>query len=192
MTPQRRSLDEHIALLTAFAARVSELSAAEWARIEARCAALSEPSFRALLARAALTAKSHELLTPGVAEPRGVGRAIKGVSDAVQHGFGFAIEVIAEFEAASEPDAHLRGPASGAAQARMGPQVAAMVEANRRIQLALLPRIQQHPGVTTAMRAASEALLRHDYLTPAQFSALYQYVAPEIPFTSLEPSAAQP
>ena len=71
----------------------------------------------------------------------------------------------------------------------MNPRVAALVEAHRRLETALRPRVQRHPGVITAVRAAGEAVLRHDWLTPGAFAELYQYVAPEIPFTSLEPPA---
>jgi hypothetical protein len=186
-------LDRHVALLTAFVARVDELSPSAWARIKTRCSALSDPSFGALLARTALLAKSQEMLLPEGMPRIPAVRVIKAVTDGIGKGFAFAFEAIAEFDAASEPMTSNRR-ASGTKQRSprvVSPRVAALIDAHRRLEAALRSRRQQHPGVVTAVRAAAEGVLHHAWLTPVEFDALYQYVAPEIPFTSLTPPAGQ-
>jgi hypothetical protein len=147
MISHRRTADERVARVTAFATRVSELSPSEWTRIEARCVALSDASFSALLARAALTAKAHQLWVPAGAKRSLKLRVLKTVSDAIDHGFAFAIEVLSEFDATAEPGVRSSGR-SGTAHRRTratSPRVDALVEAHRRLEAVLIPRMRQHP-----------------------------------------------
>ena len=189
---QRRSLDEHVALFSTFAARIGELSPSAWSAIEARCAALNDASFDALLARAALTAKSRELWLSEVAEPYGLLRAIKVFSDATQHAIALAGEFVAEFYAPPTGVAGVPPNAERPTARTMSARVAALAAAHLRLETALRPWTSLHPGVVAAVRAAGEAVLRHDWLTPTAFADLYQYVAPEVPFESLEPPPKQP
>jgi hypothetical protein len=185
---RRRTADEHVRLFATYAARVSALAAPAWERLEARCARLSDPSFAALLARASLTAKSHELWIPRRAESNRKLWAIKRASDVIQHGFAFAAEVFAEFETVDDSASRATPGTPKPGSRNLSPRAAALFEADRQLETALAPRAHRHPGVASAIRAAGHAVLRHDFLTPEDLSDLYQYVEDEIPFASLGPA----
>ncbi|HEY9226805.1 MAG TPA: hypothetical protein VIP11_09175 [Gemmatimonadaceae bacterium] len=60
------------------------------------------------------------------------------------------------------------------------------MDAHFLIESALAPLQRTDPGVVTVVRAAGQAVLRHDRLS-ADFEAVYGYIEPEIPFADLEP-----
>lgn len=188
----RRSFDEHVALFGAFAARVGELPPSAWNAIEARCASLDDASFEALLARAALSAKPRELWIPEHGARHGLARTIKAVSDATQHAFALAGEMVAEFDAPMTAVVAGRRRAEQPPPRSRSPIVATLVAAHAQLDAALEPLTSRHPGVITAVRAAGEAVLRHDWLAPEAFAEIYRYVAAEIPFESLELPPNQP
>jgi hypothetical protein len=181
---ERRSFDQHVALFVAYAARVAQLPPAAWDRLQLRCAALNGPAFRSLVNRAHLAAKPYKLWLPRTTKPSGSLRAIAGVSRVVQTSMAFAFEVAAEFEAS---DPHASASAKPRAGSTGRPRTDAYIDATFSIESALEQLQRTDPGVATAVRAAGQAVLRHDWLTQSDFEAVYAFVEPEIPFADLEP-----
>jgi len=64
-----------------------------------------------------------------------------------------------------------------------------VVDAMQLIEKTLAPLEGTDPGVATAVRASGQAVLRRDFLSDADFTSVYRYVEPEIPFASLDSSA---
>jgi hypothetical protein len=178
----RSTFDQHVVLFVAYGARVAQLTPASWDRLRLRCAALNGPAFRSLVNRALLAARPHELWLPS--RRTGLLNAIASVLRAVQTGIAFAFEVVIEFETADPRtlvSPRRRTQSTGKARTDE------LIDATFLIESALAPLQRTDPGVVTAVRAAGQALLRHDWLSPADFDAVYAFVEPEIPFASLEP-----
>jgi hypothetical protein len=184
----RRSFDEHVGLFVAYGARVAQLPPASWDRLRLRCANLNGAAFRSLLSRAFLAAKPYELWVPEPAHRGRSLRVIAGVSRIVQTSLAVAAEVAAEFEASARhpPDAPRRRPRSTGQLT-----TDAYIDANFLIESALTPIQRGDPGVATAVRAAGQAVLRHDWLARTDFEAVYALVEPEIPFADLEPPTSR-
>jgi hypothetical protein len=181
-----RTFDDHVKLFDAYSARVALLEPAAWQRVRQRCAALNGPEFQALVRRALLAAKSHEVFIPDAARQLVSIRVIAGVSWFVQTSIAFVGEVTAEFAAAApgapEPPWQ-RTTSTGNARTDL------YIDASSRIETALMPYVKSDPGVVTAVHAAGHAVLRHDWMSPATFDAVYGFMEPEIPFAELERSA---
>jgi hypothetical protein len=177
----RRTFDEHLALFFSYATRVRALPSAAWPRIASRCAQLDDPSFRALLARAVMAARPYELWLPDGLRHKASFRALAAMSRTTQFGIAFATEVAEEFAASSDRVS----AASPRVTSTRRPSTSVYFEGHRLLDEALAPLIGTHPGVTTAVRAAGEAVLRHDWLSPADFDAVYRFIEPEIPFSDL-------
>jgi hypothetical protein len=178
----RRSFDEHVALFDAYSTRIAQLDPPAWQRVRERCAALNGPEFHALVRRALRAAKPYEMKLPEAARQLVSIRVIEGVSWLVQNGIAFAGEVAAEFAAAApgQPEPRWRRTKStGNARTDM------YIDASSRIELALAPFEKSDPGIVTAVRAAGRAVLRHDWMRPVSFDAVYGFIEPEIPFAEL-------
>jgi hypothetical protein len=65
------------------------------------------------------------------------------------------------------------------------PVIDACVDAFILIDNALASQARAQPGVAAAIRAAAQAVLRHDWLPPGEFEAVYTYIQPDIPFAEL-------
>lgn len=182
----RRSHQDHIALFVAFGAAVARLTPDAWARIRERCRDLDQPAFQSLLRRASLAARPFEMFLPAGAESRLPFRMIAGASRAVQASLAIAGELVAEFERPGTTGALLRRRTNTTGN----PHTDAYIGAYFVIESALEPFKVEHPGVATAVRSAGTAMLRHDWLPPPTFDAVYRYVEPEIPFASLQPPPA--
>jgi hypothetical protein len=184
-----RKFDEHVPLFAAYAARVASLSPGAWGRLRLSCAALNGPEFRALLERAQLSARPHELAVPAAAERLLSIRAIRAASRAVAVGIGFVYEVVAEFEAAAPgeptPPPHRRRSTGKRV-------IDACVDATHMLEAAVSRHERTDPGVATAVRAAGRAVLRHDWMSPEAFHAVYRYVESEIPYAEIDPPANPP
>ena len=180
---ERRSFDQHVPPFVAYGARVAQLTPASWDRLRLRCATLNGPACSALVNRALLAARPYKLPLPESTPPVGRLRAIAAVSHAVQTGIAFVGEFAFEF-ADSDP------PASASPLRRTRstgkPRTDAFIDATFLIESALIPLQRTEPGVVTAVRAAGRVLLMHDWLSPADFEAVYGYVESEIPFADLE------
>lgn len=176
---QRRSFDEHAALFVEFGNRVSRLTPEAWNRLSARCAAFNGPEFSALLARTALGATPYKLPIPSPVRDRLSLRIIAGATRAVVTSMFFAGEVATEFERVTNSPPLRRTTSTG------NPVTDAYVDAAFLIESALAPRNRSQPGVATVVRAASQAVLRHDWLPPEDFEAVYKYIEPDIPFDEL-------
>lgn len=183
----RRSFDEHIVLFAAYGARVAQLQSASWDRLRERCADLNGPAFRSLVRRAFLAAKVYEMWLPEVARRIPSVQVIDSVSRFVQRGLALAGEVAAEFDAAylREPEQPRRRTTTTGA-----PRSDAYWDAICLIESALKHIQRTDPGVATAVRAAGQAVLRHDRLAPADFETVYSFVEPEIPYAELDPPPA--
>lgn len=180
---RQRSFDDHVVLLGRFADRVSLLPPAAWDRIRERCASLSDPAFRALIQRAVIAAKPHEAFVPGLTDPSPRLRLIAAASRAVQFSIAFFYEFGSEFDPEIEATADaLRRPWRSTGK----PRTDMYIDAWRRIEAKLLPLEHSAPGVAAAVRAAGQAVLRHDRLNPETFADVYRFVEAEIPFAELE------
>ena len=62
------------------------------------------------------------------------------------------------------------------------PRTDAYINAWLSIDAALTPFHRTDPGLVTVVRAAGEAVLTHDWLSPTDFDTVYGFVEPEIPF----------
>jgi len=178
---ERRTLDQHVSLFVAYGARVAQLTPAAWHLLRLRCAALNGPAFRSLVNRAQLAARPHELWLPS--HRTGLLNAVGSVSRAVQTGLAFAFEVVTEFETA---DPRTFVSPRRRTQSTGKPRTDEYIDTTFLIESALAPFQRTDPGVVTAVRAAGQAVLRHDWLSPADFDAVYAFVEPDIPFASLE------
>jgi hypothetical protein len=185
----RRNFDQHVALYVTYGDRVARLPTVAWERLRVRCAALNGPAFRSLVSRALLAAKPYEVWLPRPTTVSPGLRAIVGASRVVQTSLAFAFEVVAEFEGSSQQASCSPRPRTrSTGRARTD----AFVDASFLIESALAPLQRTDPGVVTAVRAAGQAVLRHDWLTVSDFDAVYSYIEPEIPFADLEPPAGDP
>jgi len=184
-----RTFAEHVPLFAAYAARVAKLSPAAWGRLRLSCAELNGPEFRALVERAQLSARAHERPElPGAARLMSI-RAIRAVSRAAAVGIGFVYEVAAEFEAAAPADAAVP---SHRTRSTGKPMIDACVDATQLLEAAVGWHQRSDPGVATAVRAAGQAVLHHDWMAPAAFQSVYRYVESEIPYAEIDPPTAPP
>jgi hypothetical protein len=71
-------------------------------------------------------------------------------------------------------------------------RIDAWVDANFALEAAVAQHERSDPGVATAVRAAGQAVLRHDWMSPEAFHAVYRYVESEIPYAELDPPATPP
>jgi hypothetical protein len=179
-----RSFDEHVQLFAAYGARIAQLRPASWDRLRLRCADLNGPAFRSLLRRALLAAKPHELYVPESARNVPLLGVIAGASRVVQTGLALAFEIAAEFDV---PDSRAPEPPPHRTRSTGDPTTDAYIDATFLIGGALAPVRRTDQGVAVAVRAAGDAVLRHDWLPRADFDALYAPIEPEIPFADLEP-----
>lgn len=186
---ERRGFDEHVQLFVAYSARVAQLSPAAWDRLRFRCADLDGPAFRALLRRARLAAQPYELSLPATARRAVAPRIIAGASRAVQASIAFAGQIAAEFEAA---DRGVPDPPRRRTHSTGQPGTDVYIDATFLIETALMPFERTNPGLVTALRAAGQAVLRHDWLSQSDFDAMYALVEPEIPFAELAPPSSAP
>jgi hypothetical protein len=180
----RRSFHHHIELFVAFSDAVAHLSPESWSRLRRRCADLDSLAFRSLLRRALLAARPYALWLPEGVQPSRTLRVMAGVSRGVQTSIAFAAQVAAEFEASAT---RVRVSPSTRPTSTGKRGTAAYIDANFRIESALAPLERAHPGVATAVRAAGQGVLRHDWLSRTDFDAVYAYVEPDIPFARLQP-----
>jgi hypothetical protein len=180
---QRRSFDEHIQLFVVYAAHVAALSPAAWDRLRLRCADLDRPAFRSLLQRARVAAKPFELFLTPTARRAVAPRIIARASRVFQVSLAIAGQVAAEFEGAGSESSRLpRRTRSTGKQS-----TDAYIDANFLIESTLTSFERTNPGVVTALRAAGQAVLHHDWLAQADFDAVYMLVEQEIPFADLAP-----
>ena len=183
----RRSFDEHVQLFAAYGAHIAQLRPASWDRLRLRCVDLSGPGFRSLLRRARLASKPNDLYLSTSAQRITSLRVIAGASRVVQTTLAVAFEVAAEFDA-SDPRAPEPWPRR--THSTGDPITDAYIDATFLIGAALAPFQRTDPGVAAAVRAAGQAVLRHDWLRRADFEALYAPIESEIPFASLEPPSS--
>lgn len=181
-----RSFDEHVQLFAAYGARIAQLPPAAWDRLRLRCTDLSGPSFRSLLRRARLAAKPYEVYLLKAARVPGL-PVLAGASRVFQTGLALAFEVAAEFDM---PDPRAPGPPPRRTESTGDPTTDAYVDAFFLIAAALAPIRRTDPGVAVGVHAAGQAVLRHDWLAPADFEALYAPIEPDIPFADLEPPSS--
>lgn len=177
-----RKFAECAALLRRFAEHVDALTPDAWARISARCAALSGDSFRALLERVRIHMQAHQLHIPGTGRLLPL-RAISVLSDAVQAGLATVFELTIEFEGKPEKPRRYWKPGDR-------PEYRDYAEAQYLIGVAVFEHAHSEPGVAAMFRAVGQAVLMHDLMAPETFMEIYRYVEPEIPFSSLEPPRA--
>lgn len=179
-----RGFEHDAARYVTYAARVARLPSAVWDRLRLRCADLDGPAFRALLKRTAIAARPYGLWLPGV-KPTPTLQAIRAASRIVQTSIAFAHQVVAEFET---PESRAADVAKRRTLSSGSPRIDALVHASMLIESTLAPLEGTGPGVATVLRAAGQAVLRHDWLSDAEFESVYRYVEPEIPFASLDTS----
>jgi len=174
----RRTYDERVALYIAFSDRVAHLTDAEWNSLNAECGPLNSTSFGALLERTRLSAKPYQMHLPGARESLKLA-AIKGASRAVLNTIFFTYQIAREFGEGTVAEWPARVKSTG------NPRTDAHADAMIAIERAIAPREGKSPGVASAIRAAGQAVLRHDWLAPEEFAATYRYVEPIIPYASL-------
>ena len=174
-----RTFREHVGLFAAYADAVAALPTSSWDRLTTTCASLEGDSFGAVLKRARLGARASSILEPLAAHSWRV-RGIAAVGTATLTGIGVAAELIGEF---GRP----RSPSSVPLAVRHSdPTTAKYVEAWFTLEAAIYPVAASHPGLAAAIRAAAQAVLRHDWLSPESFNAVYAFVEPEIPYETLD------
>lgn len=162
-----------------FGERISQLTDAEWRVVSERCASLNSTSFAALLERTRLGARPYLMSIAGGASRNLVLTTLEGVNSAVMHGISFAYQVAREFDT-DEP--YVPSDSTAPTNSARGN---ALADGFVAIERAVAMRERAEPGLATAVRAAGQAVLGHDFLAPDDFAAAYQYVEPVIPFASL-------
>ena len=172
----RRSFEEHVVLYCEFSRRVAGLSSESLDKLRARCAAIDGHSFGALMRRARLAARTHEVFHSRNSTPL---KFIANGSRCLQTGLAVALELVGEFQMPGSR-AVRRTDSTGK------PRVDMFIDASFAIESALGSLSQNHPGVAAAVRAAADAVLRHDWLEPENFRRIYAFIEPEIPFAELE------
>jgi len=183
-----RSFDDHVDLYAAFAQRVSALSPAAWERLAARCEELDGSSFDAVIRRARVFARPYTAPLESNSQ-NGVGKAISAVAGVGIAGIGIAFELARELGDvfATTPDEPLaRTRTTGTARNDR------YVDANFLLENTLKEHDRAHPGLSTAVRAAGQAVLRHDWMQPEDFRSVYAVMEPEIPFADLLPKRELP
>jgi hypothetical protein len=174
-----RDYDRHVALFSAYADAVAALSPESWHRLTDACAPLDGDAVSAIVRRARLSATSYRTLERLATDSR-VPRWIDAVSTASIAGIHVATDLLAEFDRSPESSAGARAASERTATGD------AYVDAWFRIESALEARPPSHPGLATAVRAAGQAVLRHDWLLPATFAKVYGFVESEIPYQDVE------
>ena len=169
------SIDEGYRRVAAFAARLRELSAEDWAQLTARCAHLDGSSFTALVARARLSG-----------EPYVIGKSNPGATDLA---FNLALELVGEFQNLRDRGREIARMRAGVARSARKPELKAAMNAHLALEEAVLPLEPEHPGVATALRAVGNALVLHKFLAPERFASIYSFVEPQIPLSAVMPSA---
>jgi hypothetical protein len=178
-----REFSQHVALFGAYAEAVAALSPAAWDRLVVACAPLDGAAISAVVDRARLTAKAYVM--ESASNVSRAERRIAAIATNAITGIGVVTELVGEFTPRSGiPPTRPTVPRSD------DPRVDAYVEGWFTMTLALVPFENAHPGVAAAVRAAGQAVLRHDHLSPATFAEVYGYVEAEIPFDSIEQSVA--
>lgn len=183
-----RTFDDHVDLYAAFAERVAKLPAAAWERLAARCTELDGSSFQTLLARARVFA--HPFAAPlRKGDQNEVGKAIASVAGVGIAGLGLAFEFARELSevATKEPNEPLvRKQPTGTAQRDR------YVDASFLLDNTLASHERVHPGLATTVRAAAQAVLRHDWMSPEDFASAYAVMETEVPFAELLPKRELP
>lgn len=185
---KQRTFAEHIPLLTQFAARVDALSPEAWQRIEAHCRPLAGSSPAALYRRAETVTTAYDVFGTLAPLPA-VARVIPALSRATVVGINVGLEMVTSAIPSLHEKPWTRRTTTGRTEHD------ACIDAMNTIEQALARYATTRgvaviPSVTAAMRAAVQAILRHDQLTPATFAAAYQWVEPEIPYALIDPPAA--
>jgi hypothetical protein len=176
-----RTLEQHVALYAAYSNAIAALPAVAWERLRARCVPLEGDAFTTVLRRARFQAKAYEIPVLTDHPSRGV-RAVVRFGRVTQISLGVITELAGEFtERSTDSSASPRRPIFDPKHARFGDAWFAIESA--------LQSSTASVGVATVVRAAGQALLRHDFLAPATFAEVYGFIEPEIPFASVEQSA---
>ena len=178
----QRTFEKHVALYAAYADAVAALPAAAWDRLTTACGALEGESFGALLRRARLGAKPYNTLELFAAHSPAL-KGIAAVTTAAVTGIGVAFELIGEFERRASPSS------TRSSERATNPRYGEYVDAWLAIESALHSIQESHPGVAVAIRAAGQAVLRHDWLSAEAFAAVYGFVESEIPYATLDRGA---
>jgi hypothetical protein len=176
---RQRTFEEHLALFAAYADAVASLPASSWERLARACASLDGDSFRAVLKRGRLHAKAFNMMEQFAGRSR-MAKAIAAVTTATITGIGVTSELVGEFEAQA-PSASIPSYESST-----DPESAKYVDAWFAIEAAIHSSTGRHAGVAAAIRAAGQAVLRHDWLSAETFAAVYGFVESEIPYATLE------
>jgi hypothetical protein len=169
------SMDEGYRRVAAFAVRLREFSADDWAQLTVRCAHLDGSSFIALVARARLSGEPYVLGKSG--------------HDATDLAFNLALELVGEFQSIRDRGLQIAGMRAGVTRSAHSPELKAAMNAHLALEEAILPLEPDHPGVATALRAVARALVLHKFLTPERFASIYSFVEPQIPLSAIIPSA---
>lgn len=177
-----RPFSEHVTLLCNFAACVEALSPEAWERLRERCRALDGSEPAAVFARAQLAAWPWRMAPARANEPW-VMRTMREAFHATQVGIALTGELVESAFPSSDRDLWRRSTSSE------NPDRDRYSDAFSTIEHALARHHVRTPGISTAVRAAAQAVLRHDFLTPADFDRVYQWVAPEIPYATVDPTA---
>jgi hypothetical protein len=179
-----RDFHAHIALYAAYAGRVTALPPEAWARLEVVCASIDGDEITAVVDRARLAARAHNFLDRFATKDRVAGR-IGALTTALITGIGVVTELVSEFEGPPSKQPGQRARPTGAPPPA-DPDTTAYVDAWSAIEQAVAPVATRHPGVATAVRAAGQAVLRHDWLSRETFDAVYRFVEAEIPYASID------
>lgn len=178
----RRTFTEYIALLGNFAACVEALPPAGWTRLQERCRPLAGSTPAALYARAQLPAPAWDTF-PQVPDAPALVRAIPAVTHASVVAVGLAYEVVTSAFPSTVETPWTRRTSTGK------PDADRYIDAQNAIERTLADRGVRVAGVATAVRAAAHAVWHHDRLAPETFERVYRWVASEIPYAQVDPTA---
>lgn len=178
----RRTFTEHITLVGNFAACVEALPAVAWARLQERCRPLAGSTPASLYARAQLSALPWDTL-PHAPDAPALVRAIPAVTHAGVVAMGLAYEVVTSAFPSTVEAPWTRRTSTGT------PDVDRYIDAQSTIERTLADRGVRVAGVATAVRAAAHAVWRHDWLASETFDRVYRWVASEIPYAEVDPTA---
>jgi hypothetical protein len=176
---RQRTFEEHVTLFAAYGDAVAALPASSWERLASACASLHGDSVRAVVRRARLHAKAFNIMEQ-FAERSRMAKAIAAVTTATITGIGVASELVGELEEQA------RSASIPSYERPSDPKSAKYVDAWFAIEAAIHSSTGRHPGVAAAIRAAGQAVLRHDWLSAETFTAVYGFVESEIPYATLE------
>lgn len=182
---RQQTFDERMEIYLVFANAVAAFDAAAWQRIIARCDAFDEAAILPMFERARLSAVPHRIPTSRMhsfapISFRVFAGVLSGALEVLQTSIFLTYELSQQIPALRDGKRVPRSKSTG--NARLDRYIDADIE----VEIALSEHASSSPTAMAAVRAAGAAVLRHGFLSDADFARSYFAIAPEISFVELE------